>query len=617
MRLTRLLLSVGLAFCLPFTTTAAASAKVNTAHAIAMHGTPKYAAGFAALDYANPQAPKGGRARLAVVSAGGFDSLNQWIPKGVAAAGLNQVYDTLVEGSLDEAFTEYGLLAEKMEWPEDRSWIIFQLRPEARFHDGKPVTAADVVHTFGLLTTKAAPFWKFYYRDVKKVEALGTHRVKFSFGATNNRELALIVGQMPVMPKHWWEKRDFSAGTLEPPLGSGPYRVKSVQAGRSIVYERVKDYWGQDLPLNRGRYNFDEMQYDYYRDDTVALEALKAGQYDIRVESSAKNWATAYDTPAVRQKQLRRETFANKRPAGMQAYVFNTRREPFRDARVRQALNYAFDFEWTNKNLMYGAYKRTDNYFENSELASSGLPAGDELALLEPFRKQLPAELFSKRFALPSTDGSGNNRSNLREATRLLGEAGWDVKNGKLANRQTGKAMSFEILLDNPLFEPHTQALVQNFKRLGIDARVRTLPDTQQYINRLRSFDFDMIVGNMPQSNSPGNEQSNYWTSIAANTSDSRNYTGVQNPVVDALVDRILSAQTREELVTRARALDRVLLWGWYVIPHWHFGGDRIAWWDRFGFPARIPDNGVSLDFWWFDAAKSAALDANRGQAKR
>lgn len=613
MRLPLFLTILLLATLSPFSN---ASGKINVAHAIAMHGSPKYPSGFTHFEYANPQAPKGGRARMAVISPGGFDSLNQWIPKGVPASGLSQLYDTLVEGSLDEAFTEYGLLAEKMEWPEDRSWIVFHLRPQARFHDGKPVTSADVVHTFELLTTKAAPFWKFYYRDVRKVEALDNRRVKFSFGQTNNRELALIVGQMPVMPKHWWDQRDFSAATLEPPLGSGPYRVKSVQAGRSIVYERVKDYWARDLPINRGRYNFDELQYDYYRDDTVALEALKAGQYDLRVESSAKNWATAYDTPAVRQNQLRRETFANKRPAGMQAFVLNSRRAPFNDVKVRQALNFAFDFEWTNRNLMYGAYKRTDSYFENSELASSGLPTDAELALLEPFRNQLPPDLFRKPFTLPSTDGSGKNRENLREATHLLAEAGWEIRNGKLLNRRDGKPMSFEILLDNPLFEPHTQAMVQNLRRLGIDARIRTLPDTQQYMNRLRNFDFDVIVGNMPQSSSPGNEQSNYWGSTAANTKDSRNFTGVQSPVVDGLVEQIVTARTREELVTRARALDRVLLWGWHVIPHWHFGGDRIAWWDRFGFPARIPDNGVSLDYWWFDSSRSAALDAARKSSR-
>lgn len=605
-----------LAACLlALASVAGASSKVTVAHAIAMHGTPKYPANFQAFDYADPRAPKGGRIRYAVVSPGGFDSLNPWIPRGVAAAGVSQVYDTLVEGSLDEAFSEYGLLAEKMEWPEDRSWIIFHLRPQARFHDGKPVTAQDVVYTFELLTTKAAPFWKFYYRDVKKVEALDARRVKFSFGATDNRELILIVGQMPVMPKHWWEKRDFTAATLEPPLGSGAYRVKSVRAGRGIVYERVADYWGRDLPINRGRYNFDELHYEYYRDDTVALEALKAGQYDLRVESSAKNWATAYDTPAVRQNLLRREAFANKRPAGMQAFVFNSRREPFRDVRVREAINYAFDFEWTNRNLMYGAYKRTRSYFENSELASSGIPAGAELAVLEPFRKQLPAALFTRPYAVPGTDGSGNIRNNLREATRLLASAGWTVQGGKLVNA-AGRQMSFEILLDNPLFEPHTQAFVQNLRRLGIDARIRSLPDTQQYINRLRSFDYDMMIRVFAQSNSPGNEQVNYWSSAAAQQNDSRNYAGVQDPVVDALVQQIVAAQTREELVTRARALDRVLLWGWYVVPHWHYGADRIAWWDRFGMPKTVPDNGVSLDYWWFDPARSAAVDARSRSAR-
>lgn len=614
MRLSRLLIAAALA---TVSTLGLANGKVTVSHAIAMHGAPKYPASFTALDYANPAAPKGGLLRMATVSPGGFDSMNKWIPKGIPAAGLNYVYDTLVEGTLDEAFSEYGLLAEKFEYPEDRSWIIFHLRPQARFHDGKPVTADDVVYTYTLLTTRAAPFWKFYYRDVKKVEALDSRRVKFSFGDTSNRELMLIVGQMPVMPKHWWEKRDFTAANLEPPLGSGPYRVKSVQGGRSITYERVGDYWAKDLPINRGRYNFDQIEIDYYRDDTVALEALKAGEYDVRVESSAKNWANAYNTPAVQQKLLRREVFANKRPAGMQAFVFNIRRDVFADRRVREALNYAFDFEWTNRNLTYGAYTRTDSYFENSELASGGLPTGMELAVLEPFRKQLPPEVFSKPFVLPKTDGSGNARNNLREATRLLASAGWVVRDGKLVNAKTGKQMGFEILLDNPLFEPHTAAMVQNLKRLGIDARVRTLPDTQQYMNRLRSFDYDIIVEAMGQSTSPGNEQRDYWSSAAAKTGDSRNYIGLQDPTVDKLVDLVIAAKTREELVARIRALDRVLLWGWYVIPHWHFRGDRLAWWDRFGYPKVVPDNGMSIDYWWFDAKRSAAVDARRGKTDK
>lgn len=594
-------------------TAAASDGKVQVAHAMAMHGTVKYPPGFSHLDYANPAATKGGRIRLAAVNPGGFDSLNPWIPKGIPAAGISSIYDTLTEGTLDEPFSSYGLLAEKMEWPEDRSWIIFHLRPQARFHDGKPVTAADVQYTFELLTKKGAPMWRFYYRDVKKVEALDARRVKFTFAGSDNRELALIVGQMPVLPKHYWEKNDFTAANLTVPPGSGPYRVKSVQAGRSIVYQRVADYWGKDLPLNRGRYNFDEIEYDYYRDDTVALEALKAGEYDLRVESSAKNWATAYATPAVQQKILQRREFAMKMPAGMQGFFFNTRREVFRDRKVRQALNYAFDFEWANKNLMFGAYTRTDSFFENSELAATGLPGDAELALLKPFSKQLPPELFSKPFVLPRTDGSGNARDNLRVATRLLAEAGWAVRNGKLVDR-AGQQMTFEILLDNPLFEPHTQSLVQNLKKLGIDARIRALADAQQYENRLRKFDFDVIVGRIGQSNSPGNEQRDYWTSAAAGTSDSRNYIGIQDPVIDALVERVISAGSRADLVSATRALDRALLWNWYVIPHWHLNKARVAWWDRFGLPAVSPDTGPSPEYWWFDAKKSAAVDARRGK---
>lgn len=597
--------------------TAASAPKTHTGHGIAMHGAPKYPANFTHLGYANPDAPKGGHIRLAVVSPGGFDSLNPWISKGVAAAGVNYLYDTLLEGSLDEPFSMYGLLAEKMEWSEDRDWIVFHLRPQARFHDGTPVTAADVKYTFDLLVQKGAPRWKFYYRDVKSVDVLDRQRVRFVCANKSNREFPLIVGQMPVLPKHFWEKHDFTATSLDAPLGSGPYRVKSVQPGRGVEYERVADYWGKDLPLNRGRYNFGRIEYDYYRDDTVALEALKAGEYDLRVESSAKNWATAYDVPAVRNKQLLRNLFGRKMPSGMQGFFLNSRREPFRDRAVREALNYAFDFEWANKNLMYGAYTRTNSYFANSDLASGGIPGGGELKLLEPFRKQLPPEVFSKPFVLPKTDGSGNPRNNLREATRLLAGAGWTVKNGKLVNNKTGQPMQFEILLDNPLFAPHTQSFVQNLKRLGIDARVRLLADTQQFENRLRTFDFDVIVSVAAQSNSPGNEQREYWSSTAARTNDSQNYLGVQDPVVDALVDRVIAARSREDLLDATHALDRVLLWGWYVIPHWYFDKVRIAWWDRFGIPKVQPDTGPSPEYWWFEPAKSAALDAKRGTTAR
>lgn len=603
-------------FVLPFLSLllpagAGAATTIHSAHAIAMHGEPKYPADYRHFAYANPDAPAGGRIRFAAVSPGGFDSLNPWIPKGIAAAGINIIYDSLAEGSLDEPFSQYGRLAERMEWPEDRRWIIFDLRPDARFHDGVPVTAEDVRYTFELLTTKGAPFWRFYYQDVKSVEVLSPQRVKFTFSNLQNRELVMTVGQMPVLPKHYWEQHDFTAGNLEIPLGSGPYKVKSVQAGRQVVYERVADYWGRDLPINRGRYNIDEITYDYYRDDTVALEALKAGAYDLRVESSAKNWATAYDVPAVNSGLVQKRAFQQHIPAGMQGFFLNTRRTPFNDRKVRHALNYAFDFEWLSKTIMYSAYTRTDSYFENSELAASGLPQGKELALLEPFRAKLPPELFMQEFVLPKTDGSGNNRDNLREATRLLAEAGWTVRDNKLVDAG-GKPMSFEILLDNPLFEPHVQSFVQNLKKLGIDARIRLLADSQQFENRLRTFDYDVIIGRAGQSNSPGNEQRDYWSSLAAKTDDSRNYIGVSDPVVDALIDRIIAAHSREDLVAATHALDRVLLWGWYVVPHWHLDKMRVAWWDRFGMPEIQPDTGTDPDYWWFDPARAAAVDARR-----
>ncbi len=602
-------LLAALSLVLSISTATAAAATIHVAHAIAMHGEPKYPANYQHFDYANPDAPHGGQIRFATVSPGGFDSLNPWIPKGIPASGISMIYDTLADGSLDEPFSQYGRLAEKMEWPEDRSWVIFDIHPQARFHDGVPVTAEDVRYTFELLTTQGAPFWRFYYHDVKKVDVLSSLRVKFTFANLQNRELIMTVGQMPVLPKHYWEKHNFTAGNLEIPLGSGPYRVKSVQAGRQITYERVLDYWGKDLPINRGRFNIDKIIYDYYRDDTVALEALKAGAYDLRVESSAKNWATAYDVPAVKENLLRRQAFQTRLPAGMQGFFLNTRRTPFNDRKVRQALNYAFDFEWLNKTIMYGAYTRTDSYFENSDLAATGLPQGKELALLEPFRAQLPPELFTQPFALPKTDGSGNNRDNLREATRLLAEAGWTVRDNKLMNA-AGQSMSFEILLDNPLFEPHVQSFVQNLKKLGIDARIRLMADSQQFENRLRKFDFDVIIGRAGQSNSPGNEQRDYWSSLAAKTDDSRNYIGVSDLVVDAMINRIIAAHSRDDLVTATHALDRVLQWGWYVVPHWHLDKLRLAWWDRFGMPKIQPDTGTDPDYWWFDPARSAAVDA-------
>ena len=591
-----------------------ADPRATTGHGLSIHGDLKYGPGFKHFEYANPDAPKGGDVRLPAI--GTFDNLNPFILKGVAAAGLGQLFDTLTLASSDEPSSEYGLIAESVEVPADRSWVAFTLRPEARFHDGSPITADDVIWTFQTLKSKGHPFYRAYYAQVAKAETQGPRKVKFSFGAGENRELPVIAGQLPVLSKAYWSKRDFEKTTLEPPLGSGPYRVESVDAGRSIVYRRVKNYWGAKLPVRAGQDNFDTIRYDYYRDSTVALEAFKAGQYDFRQENSAKNWATAYTIPAVTQGLIKKEEIPNQVPTGMQAFVFNTRRPIFQDRRVRQALGYAFDFEWANKSLFYGAYTRTRSYFSNSELASSGLPGPEELKVLDPFRGRVTPEVFTKEYQPPVTDGSGDIRANLREALALLKEAGWVVQGGKLANARTGEPMQFEILLDDPNFERITLPFVKNLERLGVTARVRTV-DSAQYQKRVESFDFDMAVAVWAQSLSPGNEQTDFWTSERAGIAGSRNLAGVRDPVVDKLVELVISAPDRQNLVARTRALDRVLLWGFYGIPHFHIRTFRVAYWDKFDRPRVSPRYALGFDTWWVDAKKEAALLRHKGEGSR
>jgi microcin C transport system substrate-binding protein len=565
-------------------------------HAIAMHGEPKYGPGFRHFDYVNPRAPKGGELRLA--AEGTFDNFNPFIPRGTAAAGSATMFESLLVGSADEPFTEYGLLAESIEVPKDRSWAVFTLRREARWHDGRPVSVEDVIFSLETLKKHGHPFYRFYYQAIAKAEPAGSRKVRFTFAKGDNREMPLIAGQLPILPKHYWQGRDFSRTTLEPPLGSGPYRVAAFETGRYVVLERVRDYWGRELAVNRGMHNFDLIRYDYFRDETVIREAVKAGSIDLRVENQAKAWALDYDTPAVREGTLRMEAFKNERPTGMQAFAMNTRRPLFQDARVRHALAHAFDFEWSNRNLFFGQYKRTESYFSNSELASSGLPGPEERRLLEPWRGKIPDEVFTREYHPPSTDGSGWPRENLRRAFALLAEAGWVVRDLQLAHARTGAPFSFEILLVSPAFERIVLPYVRNLRRLGIDARVRVV-DSSQYINRLRAFDFDMIVANWGQSSSPGNEQRDFWGSAAAGAPGSRNYTGIASPAVDALIDAIIAAPDRESLVQRTRALDRVLLWSHLVVPNWHSPVDRFVFWDKFGFPEPPPMQGTSTDFWW------------------
>ncbi len=583
----------------------AADPVIHSGHAIAMFGEPKYGPDFAHFDYVNPDAPAGGTIRLG--AAGTFDSFNPYVIKGNAAAGVGA--ETLLVASEDEPFTKYGLIAETIEWPDDRSWVAFTLRPQARWHDGRPITVEDVIFSLDILKSKGQPFYRFYYGTIDRAEKVGERKVKFFFKEAGNRELPLIAGEMPILPKHYWEGRDFERTTLEPPLGSGPYRVADFEAGRWLVLERVADYWGRDLPVNVGQNNFAQIRYDYFRDETVLRQALKAGVLDFRIENQAKAWALDYDIPAVRKGWLKKVQFAQERPAGMQAFVFNTRRPLFADRKVREALNYAFDFEWTNRVLFFGQYKRSESYFSNSELASRGLPEGLERTVLDRYRGRVPEEVFDREYRAPVTDGSGWPRANLLNALALLNEAGWVVRDMKLVDERTGEPMRFEILIVSPTFERIILPFVRNLKRLGIDARIR-LVDELQYINRLRSFDFDMAMLVWGQSESPGNEQRDFWGSAAADSPGSRNYIGIRDPVVDQLIEAVINAPDRDGLVARTRALDRVLLWGFYVIPGWHLSADRVLYWDKFSYPAVSPKRGVQFDTWWFDDAKAAGLAA-------
>ncbi len=598
-RLASIMLCLGPAF-------ADADDGIDASHGIAMHGDLNYGPdqGF---DYVNPDAPKGGTLRLSAV--GTFDSLNPYIIKGVAADGLGLSFETLMEGSSDEAFSEYGLVAEKIEVPADRSWAIFTLRAEARWHDGTPITVDDVIFSMETLKTQGNPFYRIYYGNVSKAEDLGERRVKFSFSGGENRELPLIVGQLPILSKAYYATRKFDETTLEPPLGSGPYRVSAVEGGRSISYERVKDYWGANLPRLRGRYNYDVIHYDYFRDPTVELEAFKAHAYDFRDENSSKQWATQYVGPTFDKKLTIKEEIRHELPTGMQGFAFNSRKPLFADPRVREALSYAFDFEWANKSLFYGAYVRTESYFSNSELAATGLPGAEELVLLEPLRADLPPEVFTKEFKAPATDGSGNNRANLKRAGELLDAAGYVVKDKKRIDPATGRPITFELLLVDSAFERIGGPFAKSLARLGIDCRLRVV-DSSQYVDRLRNFDFDMVVQSFGQSRSPGNEQREFWGSKAADEPASRNIIGIRSKAIDALIEHVVAAKDRTALITATRALDRALLFGHYVIPNWHIRSFRVAYWDIFARPKITPKYGLGyIDTWWIDPAKQKAID--------
>ena len=611
------LLSLSAALGLPPTALRAATPAGGSAapgqairtHALSLLGEPALPATFTHFPWVNPDAPKGGE--IALTALGSYDSFNQFIIRGTAAVGMGLIYDTLLKESADEASSEYPYLAQWIDLPADRLGVSFEINPAARWHDGRPVTAADVVWTFNALRQHGRPFYRSYYGDVTEVVAEGERRATFRFRSTENRELALILGQMPVLPAHWWASRDFTRPILEPPLGSGAYRIERFDAGRSIVYRRVEDWWARDIPSMKGTQNFGAYRYEYFRDNTVALEAFKAGQIDFRTENVARDWATAYDFPARRRGLVKLDEIRHQLPTGMQAFAVNLRRPLFQDIRVRRALVEMFDYEWMNANLFFGAYARTQSYFSNSELASSGLPTGRELQILEGFRGRVPNEVFTQEFRLPVTDGSGNNRDGIRRALALLQQAGWQVRDRRLVNAQ-GQRFEFEILLNTPTFERVALPYVQWLERLGMVVRVRTV-DPAQYQTRIDAFDYDMTVDSMGQSLSPGSEQRDYFTCAKAQENGSQNVAGICDPAIDELVDLVVNAPDREELVARTRALDRVLLWNHFIVPQWHIQSFRIAYWDKFGRPERNPRYNLGLDSWWIDPAKERALaDARR-----
>lgn len=598
-------LTLALCTCL-----AAQEIRTFTSHALTLEDSPKYPANFGHLEYVNPNAPKGGTMRLFAV--GGFDNFNPFIIKGEEAAGLiDRFYESLIRTTEDDSLTGYGLIARGIEVAEDLSFVIYHLRPEARFNDGSPITAEDVVFSFNILKEKGEYFYRAYYANVSEAIALDSHSVKFVFSGEPNRELPQIVGQVRVFSKDYWEDREFDKTTLEPPVTSGPYKIADFEPGRYVVFERDPDYWGADLPLNRGLYNFDVIRYDYVRDDDVAIEAFKSGEYDFRGENSSKKWATSYDFPALNEGMVRKEMLRHYRATGMPSFVFNTRKAKFQDPRLRKALGYCFDFEWSNRNLFYGQYTRSRSFYDNSELAAEGLPSEAELKILEPYKGRIPDEVFTTAFEVPKTDGSGNIRGNLREAINLLNDAGWNVKNNRLVHSETEEALEIEFLLVSPEFERIVSPFIQNLNRLGVQGTIRTV-EPAQYQNRIREFDYDMITIVFGQSRSPGNEQRDLWGSAAADVAGSRNFAGIKNPVIDELIENVVEATSRAELIVATRALDRVLQWHYYVIPTWHINSDRVIWWDKFGRPAIKPRFGLGLWSWWLDPEKNERVESYR-----
>ncbi len=578
-------------------------------HGIALVGSLKYKPDFTHLDYADPNAKKGGTVRGATTVA--FDSLNPFIIKGTSAPGMGLVFQTLMEdGILDEPSSEYGLIAESIEVPADHGSVIFKLRPEARWHDNTPITPEDVVFSFEILMKDGALGYQQYYAEISGAKKTGEREVTFTFSNKNNPELPSIMGQLFVISKKYYTEHTFNEETIEPPMGSGPYKVADVKPGKSITFERVKDFWAKDLPIMVGRYNWDQVTYIVYQDDNVRFQGFKAGEYDFVQENVAKRWATEYTGPAIDKGQIKKELIPNKSPQGMQGFVFNTRREVFKDRRVREGIALALDFEWLNKNIFYNQYVRNKSYYENSIFASylEGLPSAKELELLNPLKGKVPDEVFTKVFEPPRTDGSGNIRDNITKALALFEQAGWSIKDTKLVNNATGKQMEFEIMLVSPTYERVASPFTQNLQKMGINATYRTI-DVAQAGKRVDEFDFDMFTTSWYESFSPGNEQREFWGSKAADRNGSQNYAGIKDPAIDTLIEAVANAKGFENLKAAVRALDRVLLWNHFIVPHYYSPSYRIAYWDKFGKPKNPPAFGVPFtDTWWIDPEKDKAL---------
>lgn len=612
-------------------------------HALSLVGEPKYGPDFKNFDWVNPDAPKGGT--LHQWAEGTFDTLNRFSDKGVQAVGLSLIDDSLFASSPDEPGTEYGLIAECASYPADVSSVTFKLRPEAKFHDGSPITPEDVIFSFEQFK-KVNPFYAFYYKNVVKAEKTGDHEVKFTFDKKGNRELPMIMGELSVVSKAYWEgkrpdgtPRSLAETTVEPPLGNGAYKIKSVDTAREIVFERVPDYWAKDLPVMKGQQNFDILDFVYYRDRTPAFEDFKSGGIDSWSENRASAWATQYNFDALKKGLVKKEEVSVKRVAGMQSFAFNVRRSQLQDPRVRHAFNLLYNFEQANKSLFNNAYVRLDSYFANSDLQSKGTPEGRELEILNEIKDEVPPEVFTAEFKNPVNAQEGDYRKHQQEALKLFEAAGWKIRSetvedpdcgtwckvkravglssastARVLRNDKGEQMTVEFLINGDTFERIILPYVQNLAALGIKATVRNVDDAQ-YQQRVDNRDFDIIVGNFPQSNSPGNEQRDFWGSAAADKPSSRNVIGIKNPAVDHLIDKIVFSKDRADLVAATHALDRVLLWNYYVVPQWYYPYDRIAYWDIFGRPAKLPSQGAALtQVWWYDADKAKAVQAAKGK---